>query len=101
MITDFSSISFDFMFQNKPVLFYSIDINDKNTIIEKKFFKKPNDALYFGNYFSKQNLLIDKIKYYINSSFIIGPNLRKKYESVFFCKNKIHKKIHEIINKIA
>ena len=101
LITDFSSISFDFMFQNKPVLFYSIDINDKNTIIEKKFFKKPNDALYFGNYFSKQNLLIDKIKYYINSSFIIGPNLRKKYESVFFYKNKIHKKLHEIINNIA
>ena len=27
-VTDFSSISFDFMFQNKPVLFYFLDIND-------------------------------------------------------------------------
>ena len=100
LITDFSSISFDFMFQNKPVLFYSIDINDDNNIIEKKFMRKQNDTIYFGNYFSSQNLLIDKIKYYINSSFNIGDRLTKKYESVFFYKNNIHKKIHEIINII-
>ena len=25
LITDYSSISFDLMFQNKPVLFYAID----------------------------------------------------------------------------
>ena len=101
LITDFSSISFDFMFQNKPVLFYSIDINDKNSIIEKKFMREPNDTLYFGNYFSEQNLLIDKIKYYINTSFNIGQVLRQKYESIFFLKNSIHKKIQEIINNIV
>ena len=38
-ITDFSSVSFDFMFQNKPVLFYLIDKNDKNEFLEKKCMK--------------------------------------------------------------
>ena len=46
-ITDFSSLSFDFMFQNKPVLFYAIDKNDDNTIIEKKFMKESNDTIVF------------------------------------------------------
>ena len=100
-ITDFSSISFDFMFQNKPVLFYFIDINDKNANIEKQFMRESNDTLYFGNYFSKQYLLIDKIKYYVNNDFNIGPILMKKYESIFFLKNNIFKKIHEIINNIV
>ena len=88
------------MFQNKPVLYYSIDKNDTNTVIEKNFMRSPNDIIYFGNYFSSQNLLIDKIKYYINNSFNIGDELRSKYESVFLCKKNIHKKLSEIIDRL-
>lgn len=100
-ITDFSSLSFDFMFQNKPVLFYAIDKNDNNTIIEKKFMKESNDTIYFGNFFFNQNLLIDKIKYYINNNFNLGNDLQHKYESVFHFKENIHKRLSEIINKIT
>ena len=100
-ITDFSSLSFDFMFQNKPVLFYAIDKNDDNTIIEKKFMKESNDTIYFGNFFFNQNLLIDKIKYYINNNFNLGNDLQHKYESVFHFKENIHKRLSEIINKIT
>ena len=100
-ITDFSSLSFDFMFQNKPVLFYSIDKNDNNTIIEKQFMKEPNDTIYFGNYFDRQDLLIDKIKYYINNTFKIDNNLRSKYNTVFHYKKNIHKILYKIINKIV
>ena len=101
LVTDFSSLSFDFMFQNKPVLFFSIDKNDTNTIIEKKFMKEPNDTIYFGNFFSNQYLLINKIKYYINNNFTIGNDLQHKYESVFHCRDNIHKRLSEIINKIV
>ncbi len=45
LITDFSSLYFDFMLQKKPVLFYSIDKNDNNTIIEKQFMKESNDTI--------------------------------------------------------
>ena len=99
-ITDFSSLSFDFMFQNKPVLFYSIDKNDNNTIIEKKFMKESNDTIYFGNFYTNQNLLINKIKFYINNNFNIGNDLKHKYESVFHFKENIHKRLSDIINKI-
>ena len=93
-ITDYSSLSFDFMFQNKPVLFYKID--------NIQFIKdKENDTLFFGNYFHKKKDLIDKIKYYVNNSFHISSDLKKKYESIFFYKNNIIEKIVEIIDSIV
>lgn len=101
LITDFSSISFDFMFQNKPVLFFHIDKNEKSYIIEKKFMASPNDTLHFGNYYQKKKLLIDKIKYYAINNFNIGKKLKQKYESVFFFKTHIIETIVDIINNIT
>ena len=47
LITDFSSVAFDFMFQNKVVLFYFIDKNDKHEFQEKGYYKKNlNDKIY-------------------------------------------------------
>lgn len=100
LITDFSSIAFDFMFQNKPVLFYPVDINEKMYFYEKRFLENSNDTLFFGNYFYQQNLLINKIKYYSNNNFSIGKSLRQKYESLFYFKRKIISKIIDIINNI-
>ena len=100
LVTDFSSISFDFMFQNKPVLFYSIDKDDSNNIIEKKFMRESNDTIYFGNFYNNKDLLVDKIKYYINNNFSINSYLKQKYESVFFLKTNIFKRLEEIINNI-
>ena len=100
-VTDFSSISFDFMFQNKAVLFYPIDKNDNDSFIEKTFMADEKDIIYFGNYFKEESSLIDKMKYYINQSFLIENELKKDYESVFYIKSNIIKKIVEIINHIV
>ena len=70
-VTDFSSISFDFMFQNKPTLFYLIDSNDTIQFVEKQYMSNKKDKIYFGNVFSEQKSLIEKIKYYINNLIII------------------------------
>lgn len=99
-ITDFSSISFDFMFQNKPVLFYAIDKNENFSFFEKKIMIQPNDSLYFGNYFSQKKKLINKINYFIKNNFEIDSELKKKYESIFLLKTNITSKIVEIINDI-
>ena len=101
LITDFSSICFDFMFQNKIVLFYEIDKNNENSYYQNNYRIKPNDTLFFGNYFSKKNLLIEKIKYYIDNNFEIGEKLKQNYESVFFIKKNIIIKLIEIINDIV
>jgi len=89
-ITDYSSISFDFMFQNKPVLFYDIDKSYNNT----------NDSIYFGNYFTDINLIINKIKFYVNNSFVIDNELKNNYDSIFMIKSNIINKTIEIINNI-
>ena len=89
-ITDYSSISFDFMFQQKPVLFYDIDKSYNNT----------NDSIYFGNYFTDINLLINKIKFYVNNSFVIDNELKNNYDSIFMIKSNIINKTIEIINNI-
>jgi hypothetical protein len=50
LITDFSSISFDFMFQNKPVLFYYLDINDTTNFSEKEYMKIDySNNIYYNN----------------------------------------------------
>ena len=84
-VTDFSSISFDFMFQNKPTLFYLIDLNDTIKFFEKQYMRK-NETIYFGNCFTEQQSLIEKIKYYINNKFIIENELKSNYESLFYYK---------------
>ena len=99
-VTDFSSISFDFMFQNKPTLFYLIDVNDTLNFEEKKYMKNPKNFIYFGNSFLEQNLLIKKIKYFVDINFKIDHELKKKYESIFYFKKNITEKIVDIINKI-
>ena len=100
-ITDFSSISFDFMFLNKPSLFYLIDVKDEIEFEERNYMKyDPNNNIYFGNVFSSQNSLIDRIKYYANNDFNISDDLKQKYESFFYYKNNITEKILDIINEI-
>ena len=100
-ITDFSSISFDFMFQNKPVLFYHLDKKDKIKFKEKSFMEiDNNNSIYFNNVFSNQEDLINKIKYYVNRNFSLEEGLKEKYKVMFYNKNNITQKILNIINNI-
>jgi len=92
-VTDFSSVSFDFMFQNKPALYYLIDVNDSINFEEKVYMKNPKDPIYFGNVFSDEKKLIEKIIYYINKKFAIGNLMKKNYNSVFFYKNNIRERL--------
>ena len=88
------------MFQNKPTLFYLIDSNDTIQFVEKQYMSNKKDKIYFGNVFSEQKSLIEKIKYYINNKFIIDNKLKKNYESIFYYKNNITQRIVNIIDKI-
>ena len=97
LITDFSSISFAFMFQNKPILYYLIDYKDKIKFKERKCMN-PDNKLYFGNAFLNLDKLIDKIKYYVRKNYKIKKSLKKKYESVFYYRENITQRIFNIIN---
>ena len=100
LVTDFSSISFAFMFLYKPVLFYLIDYDDTVEVKEKKCMD-PNNKLYFGNSFMNQEKLIKKIKYYIKKKYKIKKSLKTKYESVFYYRENISHRIFNIINGLT
>ena len=87
------------MFLNKPSLFYLIDVKDKINFEERQYMQY-NNKHYFGNVFSNQKTLIERIKYYANRGFKIDNELKKNYESLFYYKNNITEKIVDIINKI-
>ena len=101
-ITDISSVSFDFMFQNKPVLFYYLDIDDPYNFTDKQYMKIDQDnSIYFDNVFETRDKLIDKIKYYVDRNFILDDGLKDKYDNMFFCKVNITQTIVNIISKIT
>jgi len=102
LITDFSTISFDFMFLEKPVIFYLIDLKDNINFEEKDYMKyDKNKDIYFENSFSEQEPLIEKVKDYIAHDFNLDDGLKKKYESMFYYKKNITERIVHIINNIT
>ena len=101
VISDFSSIIFDFMYRNKPFIMYIPDGNDpQNKEIYKKDYYEliellKNDTIYFENKFFDINETINKIIYYINNNFILDSKLIDFYESFGFKKeNSINKLIY-------
>lgn len=101
LITDFSTLCFDFMFLNKPVLFFLIDFKDKINFEEKIYMNYDQNNIYFGNVFIDLKPLIEKIQNYTINDFNIEVELKKKYESVFYYKTNITERIVQIINNIT
>lgn len=97
LITDYSSVSWDFYYLKKPIIFYQFDLND---YLEKRgsYMDLKIDA--FGDTVEIENQLIDLIEYYANKEFTERENyakLRGKYFQYSDRKNceRIYK---EIIN---
>ena len=100
-VTDFSSFSFDFIFQNKPALFYLIDYKETFDFYEKPYLKNfPKDPFIINNTFYDHNSLIDKIKYYVKRNFKLENDLKQKYDNVFYFKNNLTQRVVDVIDKI-
>ena len=101
IISDFSSVIFDMIYQNKPFIMYIPDSNDKNiiNIYKKEYFDVinglKNDTIFFENKFFCIEDTINKIKYYINNDFKLENKLKKFYDNFNF-KGKRH--INNFIN---
>ena len=87
LITDFSSIIFDFIYRRKPFIMYIPDSNDpdlSNKYVEEYYelIKSiRNDTFKFKNKYFDYFEVINKIEYYINNNFTLEPNLEKFYDS--------------------
>lgn len=101
LVTDFSSVAFDFMFQNKPVLFYLLDKGDtvlnplEKADIENFEVKKE----IISNVFYDESLLIQKLKYYVESDFLLEQENCKKYDKFFYTKENIREQLVQKIKE--
>ncbi len=103
LLTDLSSVAFDFMFQNKPVIFYGLDRGD--ALLEKKQFidlelLKQREKI-FPNIFFNEHEVINKLKYYVNRDFTLEKEISDIYNMFFYIKKDIRddllKKIEDIL----
>ena len=87
LITDFSSIIFEFIYLNKPFIMFIPDSEDPNInkYYSKEYFnliKNLKDgSIEFMNKYFCINQVVDKIIYYINNNFELENNLIDFYNS--------------------
>ena len=105
LITDFSSIIFEFIYQNKPFIMFIPDSEDPNiqTYYDNDYFnliKSLKDGtIDFMNKYFDINKAVDKILYYINNNFNIEQNLKEFYRSFnLTCRNNTMQFINYLEN---
>ena len=102
IISDFSSVIFDMIYQNKPFIIFIPDSEDINInkLYSQRYFdiinSLKNNSIYFKNKFFNVNDAVNKIIYYINNNFEIEKELKQFYETFLF-KKKNHN-IYKLIN---
>ena len=107
LITDFSSVTFDFIYQRKPVIIYIPDYEDPNIkdIYSENYYNLiknlGNGTIYFENQFHNINDLVDKILFYIKSNFKLEREIEKFYDSFELnCKNNNINNFIDYLRKI-
>lgn len=80
LITDYSSVAWDFYYLGKPVLFYQFD--QEEYLLQKGSYIDFNKEL-FGNVFKKCNPLVDAIENYIINNFAELPEYAEKRDLYF------------------
>lgn len=79
MITDYSSVSFDFNYMSKPVIFYHFD--------QDSFFKngklRPIDETFLGDICTSEQDVLDQVETYMQSDFAEKEAVRDKKYLIF------------------
>ena len=105
LITDFSSVTFDFVYQMKPIIIYIPDSEDPN--IKDKYDddyynlinSMKNGTIQFENKCNTTEQVINKIINYIDNNFELESNIKEFYDSFEFkCGNNTQSFINYIEN---
>ena len=87
VISDFSSIIFDFMYRQKPFIIFIPDSNDTNLykIYDNDYLNIingfKNGSIEFENKFFETEEVIKKIEYYVSNHFQLDEKLQKFYKT--------------------
>ena len=103
LVTDFSSIIFEFMYQKKPFVMFIPDSNDPNidSFYIQNYYEliknlKEGSIDFMNKYFSI-NQVVDKIIYYINNNFKVEKDINDFYKSFnLTCGNNTIKFINSL-----
>jgi hypothetical protein len=105
LVTDFSSIIFEFMYQNKPYVMFIPDSEDPNITkyYSQEYFNLikdlREDKIKFMNKFFNINKAVNKIIYYIKNDFQVEKSLSNFYQSFnLTCGNNTMKFINYLEN---
>ena len=105
VVSDFSSIIFDFIYRRKPFILSIPEAKDPDikNIYDKNYYEiinlLINGKISFENKYLELNDVINKIIYYINNNFTLEKNMKRFYDSFGFRKkNNIIEFINYIIN---
>ncbi len=91
LITDYSSVWGDFLFQEKPVIFYRLDYHDpilNGDDVSDSEFAKSWDNILFNVTYNEEDT-VNLIEYYIKNNFELEPDKKNIADSMFYTKNNI------------
>ena len=98
LITDYSSVAFDFAYLFKPVLYYHYR-SDYHFNLEESYFDYEN--MGFGEIAKTEDELVDLIIEYIENDCIIKEKYRKRINEFFLFNDKNNcKRVHEKIKEL-
>lgn len=102
LITDFSSVAFDFMFQYKPVIFYMLDKNDKilDRYDEEDLEKFDYKQYILPDVYFEEDDVVNRIIEYCENNFKTDGATQKIYDSFFYTKKDIRKQLIDKLEQV-
>lgn len=101
MITDYSSVFFDFVYMKKPVLFYQFDEERfRNEQLQEGYFDYGNNP--FAERCSTEEELINKISFYAENKFAVSEQFLKAHKKYFPVYDSLNsERIYQTIKKMG
>lgn len=97
IITDYSSVAFDFSYLKKPIIYFQFDRNlFFNKHYERGYFDYRKDG--FGEVIENNSDVIKKVEYYFLNNFKVEDNYLKNINKAFAYSDKSN--CHRIISKL-
>ena len=93
LITDFSSVYFDFAYQEKPVVYYHFDYDDyRKSHYEEGYFNYERDG--FGPIVHNENQLLQSLIQFEKSNWIMSEGYRERVAKFFPRRDKYNCERH-------